>query len=83
VKNQTLTQEAFESWWSHPVAESFKEFLSKWETSLVEQWKTGNFQSNDPQETQNANAQALGSVKLLRDLQELDFTQIEEVLTDG
>jgi hypothetical protein len=42
----------------------------------------GNFQSDDVKATAAANAEALGQVKLLRDLQELDYARLTEIVSD-
>ena len=82
MKPPPPSEEAFNGWWAAPVTQAFREFLLKWETSLKDQWSQGSFQDESPEVTQNANAQALGQVKILKDLRELDYLQFEEALKD-
>lgn len=82
MKNKLPSSEEFEGWWADPVTQAFREFLHKWETSLTDQWANGVFQGESSEGTHNANAQALGKVRVLRDLRELDYTQFEEAVQD-
>jgi hypothetical protein len=49
---------------------------------LKDQWAEGQLQSEDPQVTTVANAEALGQVKLLKDLHEMDYERFSQVVSD-
>lgn len=53
-----------------------------WQEGLKDQWSRGNFQSEDPMVSLQANAQAIGEVRQLQLILDLDAKQITEVLTD-
>jgi hypothetical protein len=56
--------------------------LSEWKESIADQWSRGVFQHKTSQETFTANAQALGQLQVLRDLEELEYDQLVSMLHD-
>ena len=69
------TQEEFQDWLTHPVTQAFRRLLEEGAKGLMEQWAEGALQSADPNETQSASLQALGQLKIYRQLKELDYEQ--------
>lgn len=57
-------------------------FLYKWKASLADQWVNGVFQSESFETTAMANASALGTVRAIDTLIELDYEKLTEVLND-
>lgn len=76
------TKEELEGWKADPTTQAFFETLRRWSTSLKEQWGAGNFISSDSGETARMNIQAVGQVRQIEMILELDHQQIEETLKD-
>lgn len=56
---------------------AFREFLRKWEESLKDQWASGFFRGQP-----DASNQALGEIKVVREILGLEHEHFIEVLTD-
>ena len=69
------TEEEYLDWQAHPVTKAFRRLLREARQGLMEQWAEGSLQSADPNETQAASLQALGQLKIYRNLEELDYEQ--------
>ena len=78
MNHELPSEEEFLAWLSHPVTQSFRVLLEHWKEGLKEQWAQGGFQSEDYEVTLQANNQALGQVRLLTELIELDYTSFSE-----
>jgi hypothetical protein len=64
------------------VTEVFLEALHIWAESIRNQWEEGQFSETGQLYTDAlANAQALGQLKLLRKIVELDHEQFSEILS--
>jgi hypothetical protein len=72
----------FQDWQAHPISQLHKDLLEVWAERLKEQWAAGQFQHEDTYQTALANAQALGQVRLLQQLMELDHDSFEETFAD-
>lgn len=75
-----LTEEAFQGWKADPVTQDYYKLLREWRAALMEQWAAGQFNSDEPTVTHAANCGAVGEVRLLQKLLELDLEQFEEGL---
>lgn len=76
------SQEALDQWKQDPVTKAFLGVLRQWQEALKSQWTKGRFQTNNPMECLQANAQAIGEYRQLARILEIDAEQIEETLTD-
>jgi hypothetical protein len=70
----SLTQEEFLEWKSNPVTSKFFIYLNDTRKEILEAWAEGTFTSESSDGTIQLNAAALGKVRLLADLQEIDHT---------
>ena len=77
------TEEEYLDWLSHPVTKAFRRLLEEGAKGLMEQWAEGSLQSSDPHETQAASLQALGQLKIYRQLKELDYEQFTATFDRG
>lgn len=74
------SEDEFKDWLAHPFTQHYREFLRLWQENIKDQWAGGSFQGQTPNITFSANAQALGQVILLGQLQEVDYEKFFGVM---
>lgn len=67
-------------WQEDPLTQRYKGMMKQWRMSLMEQWASGGFSSEDPDVTAAATAQALGQVRLLDGLIAQEFADFIETI---
>lgn len=78
-----ISKDEFDSWKAHPVTRLvLQEALRLWIENLKSQWEKGQFSSPNRDEHHVMNLQALGQVRLLNELIELDYDKLLQVLHD-
>jgi hypothetical protein len=70
----SLTQEEFLEWKSNPVTSKFFILLNNIRKDILDAWAEGMFTSTDSDGTVQLNSEAIGKVRALADLQEIDHT---------
>lgn len=77
-----MTLEEFQEWKKHPASERFFKFLAKTREGIKEEWANSAFVGAEKEETLQRNAAALGQVRILEDLINATFEEIEEFLSE-
>jgi hypothetical protein len=75
-------EEEWERWLTQLETRALRQLLREWRQALAEQWANSNFQSERLEETAVMNAGALGEMKVLNALLDLDYQQLIEGLKD-
>lgn len=76
------TKEMYDDWLQHPITQLYRQLLEEWQRAIKEQWAAGAFQKEQPLETAVANAQALGELRQLKELSELDYEEFSKSFDD-
>lgn len=79
MKVRDLSPEAWTAWLGHPVTRVVMEFLDQYRWGLHQQWEAGAFQAADPAETQAANLNAMAAIKVIKEIRNLTYEDLEEI----
>lgn len=75
--------EEWTEWKLHPSTQEWFKFLGALEHEIKEEWARSTYVGESADETIQRNAAALGSINVLKRLQEANFEDIVEIIYDS
>ena len=80
MNRKEVSEEEWNAWVSLPVTQAYRSFLRELIRIAQQQWAEGVYTDGSVEGTAQLNAKAIGSVRTLGDLVDLDFEMFQEEL---